>query len=70
MSEDNESIGCCSRYGRPEEQCNGYPACDACQHRIADETPAAEEVSQRVDGFGPTGFDSSPSSEPMRESLY
>ena len=71
MSEDNEVTGCCDRHRRPEQECDRYPACDACQHLIADESPTANEVSQRVEEtFGLTGFDASPTSEPMRGSQY
>jgi hypothetical protein len=71
MSEDREATPCCGRHSRPEQECDRYPACDACQHLIADESPTANEVSQRVEEtFGRTEFDSSPQVETVRDPLY
>ncbi len=71
MCDDNEVTPCCRRHSRPEEQCDRYPACNTCEHLIADDGPGMEEISQQVEAvFGPIGFDSGPPAEPARDLLY
>ena len=71
MSEDNEVRPCCEKYSRPEQQCDRYPACDTCQHLIADEPPNPEEASQRAEeALDSSRFDATRISEPMRDPLY
>ena len=71
MCDENETVSCCSKYSRPERHCDMYPACEACQHLIADESPPAEEVTQRLEEpVRLTAYDDCPTSEPIRDPLY
>ena len=71
MCEDKEVTGCCRTYSRPEEQCDRYPACNDCIHLIADDGSTLEETSQHVEvPLSPTGFDSGPRAEVVREPHY
>jgi len=71
MCDANETVPCCRRYSRPEQQCARHPACDGCQHLAADESPTVEDVNQRAEGAsGLTGFEDRPTSEPIRDLLY
>jgi hypothetical protein len=71
MSEDNEVRPCCGKYSKPHEQCDRYPACEACQHLIADEAPAAKELSQYAEpDFDPPRLYPDSPMEAVRDSLY
>jgi hypothetical protein len=71
MCDDNEVTPCCRRYSRPEEQCDRYPACTACEDLIADDAPTLKEASQHVEAvFGPGAPDFGPPAEAAHDRLY
>jgi hypothetical protein len=71
MCENDDVRPCCRQHTRPEEQCDRYPACSACEHLIADDGPAWQEGNQQDDAvFAPVGFDSGPPAEQGRTPIY
>lgn len=71
MCEDNEVMPCCRRYSRPQQQCDRYPACNTCEHLIADDAPALKESSQHVEiVLGPGAPDFGLPAEAARDPLY
>jgi hypothetical protein len=71
ICDENQATPCCRRYSRPDEQCDRYPACDPCEHLIADDGPVVQEPSQQFEAsFAPVRLESGPPAEPRRDPLY